>query len=546
LSEQLLAPDNRAGERVRRQAAARWYPRPRLEALILVGLIALGAVVRLPDLQHLPKLSDEMWDALYSLSISKGQALPLANFTAYHGVVFNYLQAAIFRLVGSDPHLPRLLMLLAGLLGLPLVYLLGRRLGGPPVGLMAAAMLAVSPVHVLVNSRISWGNCLTPLFTTAGFWLLIRATSQPRPGERDPAWNLAPASLLFGLALQTHPTVFALLPGTALAVALARPGLLRSRWLLAGLLAFALGYANMIAFNLMNGLESLAYARRIQAAYGATDPGDDSSYLDNLGVLLGGLYRMVGGGAEDRDQLTAFLFDPAMLLVALLALVALFWSIRRHPLPLLATLSAVLLLPLVNDRYEPITDGRYLAPLLPLLFVSVAGLLVDLWRWPIAGQRPLWRGVAVAGLAATLLVPPLGIARYAEQNEAAARRSARLWRSLELAEQRLPPGTSAIVDRDLEHAWLGAGSTELLFFEHGLSMLGRPYRIVRVSPGNVLEAIEAEPGRGPRLLVAERRKARLLEQRLKVQPVDAHLDEQGVQPFVYGVYLVRPESERRS
>ena len=61
----------------------------------------------------------------------------------------------------------------------------------------------------------------------------------------------------------------------------------------------------------------------------------------------------------------------------------------------------------------------------------------------------------------------------------------------------------------------------------------------------VLEVIEAGRGRRPHLLVAERRKANLLEQRLKLQPLDAHLDERGVQPFTYGVYLVRPESERR-
>ena len=43
---------------------------------------------------------------------------------------------------------PRLFVALIGILGLPLMWLLGRELGGQKLGLLAAFLLAISPIHV--------------------------------------------------------------------------------------------------------------------------------------------------------------------------------------------------------------------------------------------------------------------------------------------------------------------------------------------------------------------------------------------------------------
>ena len=517
-----------------------------LEWAAVAALLAVGALLRVPNLQNLPKLTDEMRDAIFSQPIYLGQSFPLANFSSYDGALFNYLEALLFRLVGPNLQAPRILMLAAGLLTLPLAFLCARRAHGAAAGLLATAMLAVSPVHVLVNSRVAWGNCLTPLLTTAGFWLVyraVKAANEARSGL-DRAWNLVPAGFLFGLALQTHPTVLGFLPGAAAALVMARPGVLLSRWPWLAGLGFLLGYANMIVFNLQNDFESIRFAQQTRAEYTGAMPDFGRDYLSHLGTLLAGLFRIIGGAVEDRASLGAFLFDPLLLFAVAVALAGLIWTARRGDrLPLLTVASAVLLLPLVNDRYEPVLDGRYLAPLLPLIFAAAAGMLIDLW----SGAAPRLRGRAVRalcalGAAAVLLLPLLGLARYSEQNVAAALRSARLWTALELAERSLPSGTEAVVDRDLERVVLGAGSTELLAFEYAFTMHQVPYRIVRVTPGGLAARMESLPAGTRWLVVMERAKRKLFDPRLKARQLDLEAVEGDVQPSVYGVYLVRWEA----
>ena len=65
---------------------------------------------------------------------------------------------------------PRLIMAIMGAVTVVPTYLLGRSLAGGSslVGLLAALLLALSPIHIVVNSHIASSNCLTPLFTTLG------------------------------------------------------------------------------------------------------------------------------------------------------------------------------------------------------------------------------------------------------------------------------------------------------------------------------------------------------------------------------------------
>lgn len=534
----------------------------------MAGILVLGVLLRLPNLQTLPELTDEAHEVLWGLAIAREQSLPLTNYRAYDGALYNYLLAFVFRLVGSDLEIPRVVMLWLGLATLPLVCLCVRRAHGTAAGLLAAAMLAVSPIHIVVNSHVAWGNCLTPLLTTLAFWLVYRAihtagraTAAGRPpGDRAPAmrpcetgamaehggrhegaWNLAPAALLLGMALQTHPTVLALLPGVALAVALSRPRLALSRWTVLSLLAFLAGYSNMLVFNLQTGFQSFRVAQQIRAEYtGAARPFGEE-YLENLGTLLLSLFRMVGGAIEDRAAPTAFLADPALLAAALVVVVGVAWAVRRGDLlPLLVTLSSVLLLPLANDRYEPITDGRYLAPLLPLLFGAASRLVVDAVR-PGTGEGSVSRSVRAASLLALallLLAPLIGLRRYNDQSTDIALRGERLLEAFRISQTNLPAGSTALVDRDLERVVLGAGSSELLAFEYAFTMRSVPHRVVRLTPGSLATTMAAQPTAGSRLVVLERAKRKLLDPRLQVRQLDADLPEKGAKPSGYGIYLM--------
>ena len=61
----------------------------RAELLALAGLVVLAALVRLPYLWSMPLFTDETMDSLRSLSLYRGQRLPLTNVSDYVGGLYN-------------------------------------------------------------------------------------------------------------------------------------------------------------------------------------------------------------------------------------------------------------------------------------------------------------------------------------------------------------------------------------------------------------------------------------------------------------------------
>ncbi len=104
------------------------------------------------------------------------------------------------RLFGSELWAIRLPAMIAGLLGLPAVYLLGRRMFRPWIGLAAAGLLAAAPVMISysVNAR---GYTLITLFTL----LLFLLADSVREEKNLAAWALM--ILITALGFYTIPTM---------------------------------------------------------------------------------------------------------------------------------------------------------------------------------------------------------------------------------------------------------------------------------------------------------------------------------------------------
>ena len=142
-----------------------------------------------------------------------------------------------------------LLYLIFGpLLVLPM-YLIGRQLYGPRVGLVTAALAAFWPAF---NVAVPWWGTMTEppfyFFVAVGLWAGLRVanpkdsdTSKTRPSELR-AWGLA--GLAFGLAYLTRPEGIWYVPmvGGAMLLAAVLQRLPWHRWLLGGL-TFALGFS---------------------------------------------------------------------------------------------------------------------------------------------------------------------------------------------------------------------------------------------------------------------------------------------------------------
>jgi 4-amino-4-deoxy-L-arabinose transferase-like glycosyltransferase len=453
-------------------------------ALLALGLLAL--VLRIPNHQIVPAFTDERNDIAQALRIVRGEDLPLTNDPSYIGALWNYLLAAAFWIGGESLLVPRTVVLVLGVVGVLAAYPLGRAWGGRPGGVLAALLLATSAGHIAFTSRIAWSHSLTPLFVTVGVWALVGAV---RRADTVPAARLMLAGVSWGLAFQTHPTALALLPGALAYVVVQRRSLLTSRWLFLAALAFLVVNLNLLAYNLMTGFESVSRGIEQAGQYAEAEPLTGWLYLERLGLLLLGLFQSLGGAVDLETGPAELLLDPALWPIAALAVAGVIWQWRRdNPLPALLLLSTVAILPLINGKYNLVPNGRYLAPLLPVLYAAVAALVVDGLRsisrvgvrWT---QRPtLARAVAVGGIAvltAFLTLHPLVYLRdyYADVSEVGWT-NAPIFAALNEVDEYPAPDAPVILDRSLNvhHSGWGNG-TPRDAFELGLTISRTPYRV---------------------------------------------------------------------
>ena len=332
--------------------------------------------MRLPYLMDIPRFTDESNEALKALVIAHGRSLPLTNIDPYIGPLWNYLLAAAFMTTGPTLETPRIVAALLGILTVIPTYLLACSLGGTAVGLLAAAFLALAPAHIVVNSHIAWSNCTTPFFTTLALWLTHRCVTRAVPS------GLAVAAIVWGLALQTHPVAFLLLPGAAAYVLWAQPRWLRTVWPWIALALTVAACSPLLYANLRSGFHGIEAGMRVQEEYAAGEALTFASYGRRLGDTLSLLADSLRGALSEFGALHGPFADPmALVYLALVAMgLAISWR-RREWLPVLTIVGYCALLPVINARFASVVPkARYVAPLFPLCFAAISLWIVEMYR----------------------------------------------------------------------------------------------------------------------------------------------------------------------
>jgi 4-amino-4-deoxy-L-arabinose transferase-like glycosyltransferase len=436
---------------------------------LVVGLALVGLALRLPYLWTIPRFTDETREVLRAVELVHGGlrgADTLVNVDAYIGGLYLWLLAGVFWLTGVSALTPRLMMAVAGAVAVGFTYLLARdlagqeggheagRLSGRVAGLLAAALLATSGGQILSNGHIAWSHCLTPALTTMAAWLLQRAMRLECKGS----W--LGAGLVFGLALQSHPATLVLLPGAALYVLWWGRRWLRTPWPYLALGLFVLAYANVLAYNLLTDGGSLREALTVKDRY-------DAGIVVNTLVYLGNglthdlmLLRYLAGAVDARSGPAAYLLDPTLWIYGGLALAGLIYAARRGAsLLLLMTLSSIIIMPYFNQRkYVPISDGRYLMPLLPYAYAATGLLLTAGWqRITARGQR--WRIGFALGALLLVLYPLAPLTRYFGQELAAGRTNTPLLQAVDAVKAAQRPDEPVVLDRNLADIKLEGGGT---------------------------------------------------------------------------------------
>ena len=163
-------------------------------------ILGLTIFLRTYKLNEIPAgiYVDETNGGLEALYILEGRSVSPFG-TGWYGTPngYIYFMAGMFRLFGANWISLKLVSLIPAILTIPAVYLLGRLLFGPLVGLSAMLLMAVSRWH-LSMSRWGWNETAPPLFQVLAFYFLIRGLRDRR------VLDFALSGLLTGLMTYTY------------------------------------------------------------------------------------------------------------------------------------------------------------------------------------------------------------------------------------------------------------------------------------------------------------------------------------------------------
>jgi len=180
-----------------------WSASPRtrwLEAVAFIFIFLLAIFLRTYRFNSIPPgiYVDETNGGLDALYILEGRDVSPFG-TGWYGTPngFFYYMAGIFQLLGANWRSLKIISLLPAILTVPAVYLLGRLMFGPLVGLSAMLLMAVSRWH-LSMSRWGWNETAPPLFQVLATFFLIRGLRDRR------SLDYALSGLLTGLSVYTY------------------------------------------------------------------------------------------------------------------------------------------------------------------------------------------------------------------------------------------------------------------------------------------------------------------------------------------------------
>src|SRR5574341_1270967 len=179
-------------------------PRGELQKRVVgvrIGLIALIAITALAAFLRFYNLNAVGYGNLYYTAAIESMlqswhnfffaaAEPGASVTVDKPPLGLWIQAAFAYFLGTSGFAVILPQVIAGTLSVPLVYALVRRYGGEAAGLLAALIVAVTPVSIAVDRNNTMDSTL--IFTLlAAAWAFMKATDSGRLG-----WLLAGAGLV--------------------------------------------------------------------------------------------------------------------------------------------------------------------------------------------------------------------------------------------------------------------------------------------------------------------------------------------------------------
>lgn len=173
---------------------------------------------------------------LYKYGMDRnGMSYPvhLISWGSGQNALYAYMIIPFVAAKGLNAESIRFPMMLSGILSLPLIYYVGKRLFGEKYGLVAMFFVAISPWHI-VNTRWAVESNILPFIFLAGFAFLLASAAKG-------VWFI-PACICFSLCLYAYGTAYIAIPVFLLISVTAAIYLkkINKKYVLAGLLVFFL------------------------------------------------------------------------------------------------------------------------------------------------------------------------------------------------------------------------------------------------------------------------------------------------------------------
>jgi 4-amino-4-deoxy-L-arabinose transferase-like glycosyltransferase len=411
------------------------------EMVALAVILLIATLTRTIGLGRVPPglSADELANSLMAERVLDGERPIWFEESFGHEPLYHYAQAVTMRLAGFNVWGIVLPSVVAGVLAAWLAYALGRRTFGPPVGLVAAAGLAVTwwPIFFSrVGLRIIG---LAPLATATVYalWRGLETAGRKERSERPrlvkgsfldrhvlsrvkglgvlPWFWFLLASALLAAGLYTYSAAKALpaaLAAFVLYLAIFYRERLHRSWLcllLAAILAVGLFWP--LYRHLQTHDTADTRTTQISAPLVALRDGDPKPILENTLATLG-MFGFAGDPKWRHNVAGRAAFTPVGAVLFYGGLLLAVWRWRQPRCALLLLWWAAGLLPGITTVDAP-SSNRLIVSLVPTYLLAALGM-VEVGRWTVARWRRTMPAVLVAGVAviawegSAALVPYLG------------------------------------------------------------------------------------------------------------------------------------------
>jgi 4-amino-4-deoxy-L-arabinose transferase-like glycosyltransferase len=324
----------------------------------------------------------------------------LTSPEVYIGPTYSLIMRNLLLFCGVDYRVPRLFVILIGVLTVVVLYAYGYNLFGRFGGLLAGGMLALAPAHIYVG-RMAWSASLTPLFMILSLYFFNVANQTKR-------WKLlAFAFLTLGLAVQSHPIAMAFCPGIAVYFLFSKDWLKRKTFWLS-LLAFPVGYLHMIYASIV--LQSDLFSLATQHLPRADLEGFIGSFLYRFYRIFCNSFKMVMGNLERYYPIDSPWFY--LLVFSFLLGLSVLEGQRRYTDKLLSVpiISFFIIAPLGAKPMKPFPEvysSHYVLPVIPLIMLVITSFFAFILPKIVINRKSFGKTLLILCFMGLLIFTPV-------------------------------------------------------------------------------------------------------------------------------------------